>query len=470
MFRKCIASSVGVLLSLAVSATARAADPKPRILVLTDIAPITVEPDDMESMIRLMAHADLFEIEGLVATTGWSNGGGQEHPELIQNVINAYEKDLPNLRKRSNQQGQLPDESQQKIGYWPSPEYLRSVTVTGSKKRGMSFIGKDNNSAGSDLIIKLAEEKDDRPIWVGVWGGANTMAQAIWRVQQERTPEQLKAFLHKFRIYTITDQDRPQNNTGWDISSHLWMRKEFKDDFMFLWDESAWNFQNSTGKANWQKYADEIQNHGALGTMYPKYKYGVEGDTPSYLYVWPNGLNDPEHPTYGGWGGLFEWGTGRDGQTTSWVNQSGTKAGPIAKKYETKFYPAIFNNFAARMAWAQDGKGNRNPDVVVNGDSTLAILKMSPKPGETVTLDASATKDPDGDKLTFNWWVMTEAGTYEKDVEISGADTSRATVKVPADAGGKSFHVICEVTDNGTPALTAYWRVIFEPSGTGRKN
>ena len=48
---------------------------------------------------------------------------------------------------------------------------------------------------------------------------------------------------------------------------------------------------------------------------------------------------------------------------------------------------------------------------------------------------------------------------------ITGGDTSRATVKVPADAAGKSFHVICEVTDNGTPPLTAYRRVIVAPPG-----
>ena len=33
---------------------------KPRIVVLTDIAPANIEPDDMESMIRLLAHADLY--------------------------------------------------------------------------------------------------------------------------------------------------------------------------------------------------------------------------------------------------------------------------------------------------------------------------------------------------------------------------------------------------------------------------
>ncbi len=470
MYRQCLAFSLGLLLSVTSCATSPAAEPKPRIIVLTDIAPNNVEPDDMESMIRLLAHADLFEIEGLVATTGWSNAGGREHLELIQAAIDAYEKDLPNLRKRSSQEGHMADESRQTIGYWPSPDYLRAHTVLGSTKRGFSFIGKDNRSAGSDLIIQAADEKDERPIWVGVWGGANTLAQAIWQVQQERTPEQLRAFLHRLRVYTITDQDRGQGRAPYEGSSHYWMRKEFKDDLLFLWDESAWLFQNSTGKANWDKYAEQIQNHGALGALYPKYKYGVEGDTPSYLYVWPNGLNDPEHPTYGGWGGFFERGTGPDKETTAFVNQQGTSAGPVARKYETRFYPALFNSFAARMAWAQDGKGNRNPEVIVNGDSSLAVLKMTPAAGTSVTLDASASKDPEGDKLTFSWWVFTEAGTYAQDIAISGSDSSRATVQVPADSGGKTFHVICEVTDSGTPSLTSYRRIIFAPTGPAAGN
>ena len=458
------------MLSLLPVATSQAAELKPRIIVLTDIAPNSVEPDDMESMIRLLAHADLFEIEGLVSTTGWSDGGGHEHPELIQSAIAAYEKDLPNLEKRSNQTGFLKDESQQQLGYWPSPEYLRSRTVVGSTKRGYRFIGKDNDSPGSNLIIKEADEKDGRPIWVLVWGGGNTLAQAIWRVQQDRTPEQLKEFLHKIRTYTITDQDRGYGNTPYEGSSHYWMRKEFKDDLMFIWDESAWLFQNSTGKANWDKYAEQIQGHGALGALYPKYKYGVEGDTPSYLYVWPNGLNDPEHPGYGGWGGFFVRATSPDKQTEAYVNQRGTPANAISRKYETRFYPAIFNDFAVRMEWAANGSGNRNPIVVVNGDSSQASIKLAPAPGASVTLDASATHDPDGDKLTYSWWVFTEAGSYTNEVTILASDSNRAIVEVPADSAGKTFHVICEVTDNGTPNLTAYRRIIFEPEVPARGN
>lgn len=451
-----------ILLSLALPAAALAAPLKPRIVVLTDISPTTVEPDDFESTIRLLVHADLFEVEALIATTGWSNGGGHEHPEIIRQIIDAYEKDLPNLRKIANQSGHLTDESEQQLGYWPSPAYLRSRTVLGSTKMGFSFIGKDNNSDGSELIIKQADEPDERPLWVLVWGGGNTVAQSIWKVQQERTPEQLKAFLHKLRIYTITDQDRPQRGGAYDFSSHYWLRKEFEKDLFFIWDESAWGYQNGTGKANWDQYAERIQNHGNLGAIYPKYKYGVEGDTPSFLYVWPNGLNDPENPGFAGWGGTFARSICRDTSTTAFNNH----AGPVrdtSRKYEARFYPAIFNDFVARMNWAKDGVGNRNPVVIVNGDKDLAVIKLTPAQGASVTLDASASHDPDGDKLKFAWWVLAEAGTYENDVKISGGNSSHASVELPPDAAGKSIHVICEVTDDGKPNLTSYRRIILEP-------
>lgn len=444
-----------------------AAPLKPRIIVLTDISPVKVEPDDTESMVRLLAYADRFEIEGLVATTGWSSSGNNaDWVRLIQNAINAYEKDLPNLQKRSQQTGYPADESRQRIGEWPSPDYLRSLTVVGSQTRGMRFIGRQNNSPGSDLIIKAADANDARPVWVLVWGGGNTLAQAIWRVKEERTPEQLKDFLHKLRVYTITDQDGAQkrgNVIDWPESSHQWMRREFETDLFFIWDESAWKFQNGTGRRNWDAYAAHIQGHGHLGEMYPKFKYGVEGDTPSFLHVLPNGLNEPEKPAFGGWGGYFEQGPGPDKVTTAYVNQSGTPANAVAQKYESRFYPAIFNDFCARMDWARNGSGNRNPVVIVNGDDDLAALQLTPEAGTSVTLDASASSDPDGDKLQFSWWVLSEAGNYNKDVKVSGNDTSHATVEIPPDAAGKSIHVICEVADDGTPTLTSYRRIILEP-------
>jgi hypothetical protein len=468
MLKKFLAPGVALLLSLAAGAPSLAADPKPRLVVLTDIAPNNAEPDDMESMIRLLVHADLFEIEALVHSTGWSTPTAREdYYRLILEAIDLYEKDLPNLQKRSNQSAFQSDETRQAIGYWPSPKYLRDRAVMGSPKRGQQFIGENNGSAGSKLLISLADEKDDRPIWVTVWGGGNTLAQAIWEVQKQRSPAELKAFLNKLRVYTITDQDGAQrsgNVINWPESSHQWMRKDFEKDLLFIWDEVAWGYQNGTGKSNWTQYETHIQGHGNLGQRYPKYKYGVEGDTPAFLHLLPNGLNDPNVPGQGGWGGVFEFGPCKDNATSAFQNHSGP-ARQASSKYQKNFYPATFNNFAARMDWAKDGVGNRNPNVALNGDTTLKILKMTPAPGTTVTLDASAASDPDGDKLTFSWWVMSEAGTYTKDISLSGKDSSKAVVNIPDDAAGKSFHVICEVTDNGTPNLTSYRRVIFEPTG-----
>lgn len=194
--------ALGMLLGFAASSTAMAPLPskqqplKPRIVVLTDVS--TWETDDSESLVRLFSYADLFEIEGIVFTTGWSLSSiRDDFFQLIHNPLNAYEKDLPNLMKRSAQQGFLKDEEKQRIGYWPSAEYLRSRVVYGSRNRGMKFIGEGNDSDGSRLIIEQADKKDKRPLWVLLWGGGNTVAQAVWRVKQERSEADLQKFLKK---------------------------------------------------------------------------------------------------------------------------------------------------------------------------------------------------------------------------------------------------------------------------------
>ena len=43
---------------------------KPRIVIMSDIGDCNVEPDDMESAIRLFSYADQFEIEAFMTTVG----------------------------------------------------------------------------------------------------------------------------------------------------------------------------------------------------------------------------------------------------------------------------------------------------------------------------------------------------------------------------------------------------------------
>lgn len=77
-------------------------------------------------------------------------------------------------------------------------------------------------------------------------------------MQQDRQPEELKAFLHKLRVYTITDQDREQR-TPFSDSSHQWLRRDFEKDLLFIWDECAWKQHNATGKKNRTEYEKHIQ-------------------------------------------------------------------------------------------------------------------------------------------------------------------------------------------------------------------
>lgn len=281
---------------------------KPRLVVMTDIGPADVEPDDNESAVRLLSYADRFEIEAICTTIGWNcDPYPTEWAEYLYRVIDGYETDVNNLMKRSGQTEfkSLDEENGvQELGYWPSAEYIRRRSMMGSQKAGIGVIGEGNDSPGSEFLIKLADEDDPRPIWVTSWGGSNTLAQAIWKIKQTRTPEELKTFVQKFRIYTITDQDMQWSmRMQRDYSSHMWLRDEFKEDLKFVWDESAWLNQNALGVQNWESYATYIQGHGKMGEVYPHYLWGVEGDTPSFLNVMPNGLNDPEDPMQVGWGG-----------------------------------------------------------------------------------------------------------------------------------------------------------------------
>ena len=117
----------------------------------------------------------------------------------------------------------------------------------------------------------------------------------------------------------------------------------------------------------------------------------------------------------------------------------------------------------ARMDWAAYGKGNRNPIVIVNGEKGLNPIIIEPETEEELQLNASKSVDPDKDKLTFHWWILPEAGTYTSTVSIREADKANAILRIPQDAAGKELHIICEVTDKGTPALTSYRRVIIRP-------
>ena len=121
-------------------------------------------------------------------------------------------------------------------------------------------------------------------------------------------------------------------------------------------------------------------------------------------------------------------------------------------------------------------EANHNPVVTVNGKDGSAPILIEAQVGQPVTLDAGASIDPDSNKLSYQWFHYEEAGfvpganmgaiTIEHGNTAKAVVTATATCR-PAWLGGAGAcpngiaHIILAVTDNGSPALTSYRRVIM---------
>ena len=172
-----------------------------------------------------------------------------------------------------------------------------------------------------------------------------------------------------------------------------------------------------------------VRAKGPLGKLYPFPCCIHEGDTPSFLGLVDNGLASAMSPAYGGWGGRYVW-RQPHGETRAFWTQGGdswpgndssrdTVVGVDGRTYTSdqatiwRWRRAFQNDFAARMDWTiRDVKeANHNPRVVVNGKAGTEPLVLEARVGVPVSLDATASTDPDGDSLRFSWFFYPEAGT-----------------------------------------------------------
>jgi hypothetical protein len=209
-------------------------------------------------------------------------------------------------------------------------------------------------------------------------------------------------------------------------------------------------------------------NHGPLGALYPPRTWTApnphsaikEGDTPSWFYFLPHGLNDAEHPEWGGFGGRFERrsdGIYRDAVDTV----DGTTD---ARATVWRWRRAYQADFQARLDWAAGRAAtvNHAPRAALNGDSTRAVLRKQVKPGELIELSASGTDDPDHDEFSFRWFVYREPSHYPGSMALMGAATATAMLRAPDVEAVTTIHVLLEVTDNGHPPLTAFRRIVID--------
>ena len=412
----------------------------PRMIVTTDIG--GADPDDVQSLVHLLVSLDSVELEGIISQHAWVPYGTGA-TDIISRLISGYEAVLPNLRKHSE-------------GF-PSADYLRSIVKVGQPEAAMACVGDGKDSDGSEWIIRIVDKDDERPVWIAAWSGMNTLAQALWKVRKTRTKEQVDRFVRKIRVYDVLGQD----------DAGAWIVKNFPQ-LTYIRNKQIYGWPPSD---EWMK--KNVQTVGPLGALYPDRRWATEGDSPSFLYCLDNGLNCPEHPEYGGWGGRFDAQREANIRGMDWVKRTGLDEAQYDPYYMLpsagegaeaiiKWQSAIFNDFAARMLWTVTesySKANHHPVGVIDGDSTLNVISKEAVCGKTLALDARKSSDPDGNGLSCKWIFYKEPSTYKEELQLDTSEKGVCRIAIPENAAGKTIHIILELTDDGSPALTAYRRV-----------
>ena len=329
-----------VLLLFCLSVALHAAE-RPRLAVLTDIGG---DPDDQQAMVRLMVYANEFELEALVASASGTRGELKKaivQPDLIREILQAYGKVLPNLKRHADG--------------WPTMEQLMQCVKSGNPQRGQANVGEGHDTEGSKWLVERVDAgTPERPLHISIWGGQTDFAQALWRVKHDRGDKGLADFERRCRVFDIADQDGIAD----------WMRAEFPNMHYILANapvggdkrEATFRGMYLTGDESLTSrewIEQNIRSKGPLGTLYPMKTWTApnphacmkEGDTPSWFFFLPMGGNDPNDPTKPGWGGQYERAT--DG----WYRDVLAKEGFDPRTTVSRWRPDFQKDFAKRMAW-----------------------------------------------------------------------------------------------------------------------
>ena len=491
---------------------------RPRIVVTAD-----PELDDNNSLIRFLLYSSDLEIEGLIYASSqfhWKGDGkgtkwyvpGREYSRFgldtcpcvswrwskderfIHDAVDAYAKAYPNLKIHEPN--------------YPSPDLLRSKIRYGN----IEFDGDiSKNSPGSDLIRSLILDEKPGPLFITAWGGHSTIARALKTIQEQyEYTTQWEAIKKKISKKVVLLPSGDQDDTYAKYIKPNWPDIDYRqfregpnygygaqlrakpEDLMYL--TSSWMRENISGRGpfgsiyrvwgdgkqmvkgdvmdyfGFSGYTNEQLRSMGYRVWMPVQEKGSwigEGDNPTFMNMPGNGLRAYEKSSYGGWGGRgvnnqefnpFSFSGGDTSQQAMVTALSSANSPANRTNAYPNVFPAAQRDFAARLKWSVTPKyANANHEPVVTIEGPLSILAA---PGSTIRLNGN-TSDPDGDKVAIQWWQF-HVGTYPDTVTIANENTSQAKVLIPKDAlPGQTIHVILEATDNGSPALTRYQRVII---------
>ncbi|MFN8256548.1 MAG: DUF1593 domain-containing protein [Bacteroidales bacterium] len=420
-----------------------------------------------------------------------------KNERFIHNAVDAYAKVYSNLKLHNPN--------------YPSPDLLKSKIRYGN----IEFDGDiSKDTPGSDLIKSLM--LDDKPgqLFITAWGGQSTIARALKSIREQfGYTTEWEAIKKKISRKVVLLPSGDQDDTYAGYIKPNWPEIEYRQfqggpnygygaqlgarpaDSVYL--TSKWMKENITSRgplgALYRVWGDgkqmvkgDVMDYfglsGYTNEQLKKLGYAVwmpvqeagswlgEGDNHTFMNMPGNGLRAYEDASFGGWGGRQLNSPGMqsfsfqlsDSASRELVNTMGNLTSQMNKSADQiafpNFFPAAQNDFAARLKWSVTPKytdANHEPAVTIEGP-----LSFMASAGEKIRLNA-AVSDPDGDKVTVKWWQF-RVGSYPNQVLVVNAESLKAEVIIPADAlAGQTIHFIFEATDNGTPAITRYQRVII---------
>ncbi|MEX2152247.1 MAG: nucleoside hydrolase-like domain-containing protein [Gemmatimonadaceae bacterium] len=418
---------------------------------------------------------------------------------FIDDAVDIYERVYANLRVHQ------PD--------YPTPGALRSKIRWGN----VEFDGDiSKDTPGSNLIRDLLLDDDPEPIYLLAWGGASTIARALKSIQEQHEGTAawpaVRAKVSSKAILSLSgDQDdtyanyiRPnwpdirsltagQGGVGVGYGAFVFASAENAPYFSSDWQRANVSSQGPFG-AHYRVWGDgkqmvpgdrfdyfglagqtiaELRAKGYVVWLPPRPKgeFLGEGDTFTFFNLIDNGLGAHREETPGGWAGRVAVNPAsprarQGGAATSFeefmrnlerIRPEGPSSRPPSP--HPNFTPAAQNGFAARMKWSVTptyAAANHEPTVAIRGN-----FRVSARAGETVRLEGTVS-DPDGHAVAMHWWRWKDVDTYPGEVSLSHPTALATRLRVPNDATpGQTIQLVLEATDNGTPALTRYQRVII---------
>lgn len=416
-----------------------------RVMIETDAGG---DPDDEQSLVRFLLYANEWDVAGIIANRPQARDGENRNPArtgpaIVRRLLDAYGECHPNLVRHDPR--------------YPTRDQLAAVTVAGTN---------DTDDA-VNLILAAVDSPDPRPLWYSDWGSdrgaaTNNLHRALDRVLRERGTAGYTRFKERLRLSSYDNFG--DHTTRVAPPFPLWV-----DTFRPEMDRQRWyhRFSALTSTAGGFDVERDVRTgHGPLGALYPTNTthWCKEGDSMSFIYLLPTGMNDPQQPTWGSWAGRYGPNPNHPGMPYFWASQvDGWQGTTNRDNTLARWAVALQNDFRARLDWCvatNFSAANHPPRAVLNGDETRDIVYLTARAGDRVTLSSAGSADPDGQTFATRWYVYPEAGTFAGTVTLASSADGKTALTAPPVAVTSTVHVILELQDTGSLPLCAFRRAV----------